>query len=147
MISRLLNASLIRRLPSTFTNNNWLLGMGGLTFGIVVVGGLTRLTESGLSITEWNLIKGMKYPSSPSEWEVEFEKYRQSPEYHKLNHHMTVDEFKNIYFMEWFHRMWGRFIGLAFLGPLAYFWAKGKLAPSLKPKLLTLGGLIGFQVI
>jgi cytochrome c oxidase assembly protein subunit 15 len=60
---------------------------------------------------------------------------------------MTVDEFKNIYFMEWFHRMWGRFIGIAFLGPLAYFWAKGKLAPSLKPKLLALGGLIGFQVI
>lgn len=114
-------------------------------FGIVVLGGLTRLTESGLSIVEWNLIKGMKPPRSTEEWEEEFNKYKQFPEYKVLNHHMELDEFKKIFYMEWAHRMWGRGIGLAFLLPAAYYAYRGHLKGALGRRVLAIGGLIGFQ--
>ena len=86
---------------------SWYLTSAGLVFGIVIIGGLTRLTESGLSITEWNLVKGIKFPSNITEWESEFEKYKESPEGILLNKNMGIDEFKNIFFMEWAHRIWG----------------------------------------
>jgi cytochrome c oxidase assembly protein subunit 15 len=79
----------------------WMLGSAALVFTIVVVGGLTRLTESGLSIVEWNLIRGIKPPTNPQEWQTEFDKYSQFPEYKIKNHHMTLEEFKFIYYMEW----------------------------------------------
>ncbi|KAL1917389.1 uncharacterized protein VTP21DRAFT_5045 [Calcarisporiella thermophila] len=123
----------------------WLLFNAGSTFGIVVLGGLTRLTESGLSITEWNLIKGMKPPRSEEEWEVEFEKYKQFPEYKILNHQMTLPEFKSIFYMEWAHRMWGRFIGISFLLPAVYFTYKGYMTPAITRRAWGLGALIGFQ--
>jgi cytochrome c oxidase assembly protein subunit 15 len=85
----------------------WYLGSAGLVFGIVVLGGLTRLTESGLSITEWNLVKGIKFPSNLIEWQEEFDKYKESPEGIILNKNISIEEFKNIFFMEWAHRLWG----------------------------------------
>lgn len=123
----------------------WLLGMGALVFGIVIVGGLTRLTESGLSIVEWNLIKGVKPPTTEAEWELEFQKYQQFPEFKKLNSRMTLEEFKFIFFMEWLHRLWGRAIGLAFILPAGYFYARGKLTPTVAKRCLGLAGLIGLQ--
>lgn len=84
------------------------------------------MTESGLSIVEWKPIRGTLPPLSEEEWNQEFEKYKQSPEYQKLNQGMNVSEFKKIFFMEWAHRFWGRTIGLAFALPMAYFMAKVK---------------------
>ncbi|ORZ33926.1 cytochrome oxidase assembly protein-domain-containing protein [Catenaria anguillulae PL171] len=99
----------------------WFLFSSSLVFGIVVVGGITRLTESGLSITEWNLIRGMAWPSTKEAWDEEFNKYQQSPEYKLLNHNITIDEFKNIFYWEWFHRNLGRTIGMVFLLPAIFF--------------------------
>ncbi|KAL7951884.1 cytochrome oxidase assembly domain-containing protein [Trichoderma barbatum] len=123
----------------------WLLGSAASCFGIVVFGGLTRLTESGLSITEWRPVTGSLPPMSPADWESEFEKYRASPEFKLLNPHMTLDEFKKIYFMEWTHRLWGRFIGLSFVLPSLYFVARRRVSPRMAVNLLGISSLIGFQ--
>ncbi|KAI0231890.1 Cytochrome c oxidase assembly protein cox15, partial [Massospora cicadina] len=123
----------------------WLLGMGAMVFGIVVIGGLTRLTESGLSIVEWNLVKGVKPPINEAEWELEFAKYKQFPEFKKLNPLMTLEEFKLIFFMEWLHRLWGRAIGVAFVVPALYFFSRGHLTPPVARRCVGLAGLIGFQ--
>ncbi|KAG0230671.1 Cytochrome c oxidase assembly protein cox15 [Actinomortierella wolfii] len=123
----------------------WMLTISAMTFGIVVLGGVTRLTESGLSIVEWNLIKGMKPPRSQAEWEEEFEKYKQFPEYKVLNHGMTLEEFKRIFYYEWSHRMLGRAIGAAFILPGLFFAARGMLSKELSRRSLVIGGLIGFQ--
>ncbi|KAL6892767.1 cytochrome oxidase assembly domain-containing protein [Trichoderma longibrachiatum] len=123
----------------------WLLGSAASCFGIVVFGGLTRLTESGLSITEWRPVTGSLPPMSAADWESEFEKYRASPEFKLLNPHMTLDEFKKIYFMEWTHRLWGRFIGLSFVLPSLYFVARRRVSPRMALNLLGISSLIGFQ--
>ncbi|KAF9379684.1 Cytochrome c oxidase assembly protein cox15 [Podila verticillata] len=123
----------------------WMMTISAMTFGIVVVGGMTRLTESGLSIVEWNLIKGMKPPRSQAEWEEEFEKYKQFPEYKILNHGMTIEEFKRIFYYEWSHRMLGRAIGAAFILPGLFFAARGMLSKNIARRSLIIGGLIGFQ--
>ncbi|KAL6874944.1 cytochrome oxidase assembly domain-containing protein [Trichoderma novae-zelandiae] len=123
----------------------WLLGSAASCFGIVVFGGLTRLTESGLSITEWRPVTGSLPPMSPADWDSEFEKYRASPEFKLLNPHMTLDEFKKIYFMEWTHRLWGRFIGLSFVLPSLYFVARRRVSPRMALNLLGISSLIGFQ--
>ncbi|ORZ06353.1 COX15/CtaA family [Lobosporangium transversale] len=123
----------------------WMLTISAMTFGIVVVGGMTRLTESGLSIVEWNLIKGMKPPRSQEEWNEEFEKYKQFPEYKILNRGMTLEEFKRIFYYEWSHRMLGRAIGAAFILPGLYFAARGMLTKNIARRSLIIGGLIGFQ--
>ncbi|KAH0492589.1 hypothetical protein TgHK011_007536 [Trichoderma gracile] len=123
----------------------WLLGSAASCFGIVVFGGLTRLTESGLSITEWRPVTGSLPPMSLADWESEFEKYRASPEFKLLNPHMTLDEFKKIYFMEWTHRLWGRFIGLSFVLPSLYFVARRRVSPRMALNLLGISSLIGFQ--
>ncbi|KAL6052981.1 Cytochrome c oxidase assembly protein cox15 [Balamuthia mandrillaris] len=114
----------------------WLAGCTGLVFGMVVIGGITRLTESGLSITEWKPgMSGMKYPASEEEWEVEFAKYRQSPEYLKLNQGMSQEDFKRIFWWEWAHRMLGRTIGLAFGLPFLFLVSKGAVRGGLRAKL------------
>ncbi|POR35192.1 Electron transfer protein 1, mitochondrial [Tolypocladium paradoxum] len=123
----------------------WLLGSAASVFGIVVFGGLTRLTESGLSITEWRPVTGSIPPVSQADWESEFEKYRASPEFKLLNPHMTLAEFKKIYFMEWTHRLWGRVIGLSFVLPALYFVARRRVTPKMAVNLLGISGLIGFQ--
>ncbi|KIX95690.1 uncharacterized protein Z520_08397 [Fonsecaea multimorphosa CBS 102226] len=133
--------------PDTSSNTvaYWLLGSAASVFGIVVFGGLTRLTESGLSITEWKPVTGSLPPMSDADWESEFAKYRSSPEFHMLNSRMTLEEFKSIYWMEWIHRLWGRFIGLSFVLPAAYFVARKQVSRSMAMRLLGIAGLIGFQ--
>lgn len=124
------------------------LGVVVLTlFCLVVVGGATRLTDSGLSITEWKPIHGVIPPLTAAEWEEELELYRQIPEYQQINKGMSVDEFKTIFWWEWGHRLLARGVGLIFGLPLAYFWLRGRIEPSLKAPLLgllCLGGLQGF---
>ncbi|TPX48909.1 adenylate kinase [Synchytrium endobioticum] len=123
----------------------WYLFSGCLVFGIVVLGGLTRLTESGLSIVEWNLFRGMKPPTSQAEWDEEFAKYKTSPEYQLMNRRMTLDEFKFIFYMEWAHRMWGRAIGLSFIIPGVFFASRGYMSRGIKRVSLVVGSLIGCQ--
>ncbi|XP_068817968.1 heme A synthase COX15 isoform X2 [Capricornis sumatraensis] len=123
----------------------WLLVCSGTVAGAVILGGVTRLTESGLSMVDWHLIKEMKPPTSKEEWEAEFQKYQQFPEFKILNHDMTLAEFKFIWYMEYSHRMWGRLVGLAYILPAAYFWKKGWLTRGLKGRVLALCGLVCFQ--
>ncbi|KAI9255188.1 COX15/CtaA family [Phascolomyces articulosus] len=123
----------------------WLYFNAGLVYAIVVVGGLTRLTESGLSITEWNVISGMKPPRSEQEWHDEFEKYKQFPEYKILNRHMTLDEFKNIFYWEWSHRMIGRFIGATFILPGLFFASRGYMTRRVAKQSFGITCLLGFQ--
>ncbi|KAF1952975.1 electron transfer protein 1, mitochondrial precursor [Byssothecium circinans] len=123
----------------------WLLGSAASVFGIVIFGGLTRLTESGLSITEWRPVTGSLWPPTQEAWEEEFTKYKSSPEFQMLNSSMTLPEFKQIYFMEWAHRLWGRVIGVSFLLPTVYFIARKRVTPSMAWKLTGICGMIGFQ--
>jgi heme a synthase len=134
----------------------WLLGTAGLVFGIVVVGGLTRLTESGyslscitltcrLSITEWKPVTGIIPPRTENAWILEFEKYKSTPEYQILNPRMSLHDFKSIYYMEYTHRLLGRVIGLAFVFPAAYYIARGKVSRRFGWALGGIGLLIGFQ--
>lgn len=134
--------------PSAATNRivgRWLLGCSGLVVGAVVLGGVTRLTESGLSMVDWHLVREMKPPQSQAEWEAEFSKYQQFPEFKIMNHDMTLSEFKFIFYMEWGHRMWGRLVGLAYILPTMYFWKKGYFTRSMKGKVLGLCGFVFFQ--
>lgn len=136
-----------RAAASTRTVAAWLLTCAAMVFAMAIIGAITRLTESGLSITEWKPITGAIPPLTEAQWLVEFEKYRQIPEYQIINKGMSLDEFKFIFFWEWFHRLWGRLIGLVFFVPFVWFWATGRLSKPLVPKLLgifALGGLQGF---
>ena len=99
----------------------WLLFCCALIFAMVVIGGITRLTLSGLSITEWQPVTGILPPLSDAQWAAEFEKYRQIPQYRQLNLGMSLAEFKSIYFWEYLHRLWGRLIGFTYALPLIYF--------------------------
>lgn len=119
----------------------WLSAVTGMVFGIVVVGGVTRLTESGLSITEWKPVTGTLPPMSESEWEEEFAKYRNFPEFQRLNSKMTLSEFKSIFFWEWGHRVLGRVIGVAFAVPFGYFLARRVLTQR---QVLHYTGLLAF---
>ncbi len=124
----------------------WLGGVAFLVFAMIVVGGATRLTDSGLSITEWQPILGAIPPLDETDWQIAFEKYRQIPEYHLVNKGMSLDAFKFIYWWEWGHRFLGRIIGLVFALPLVVFVARGMVRPGALPKylgVLALGGLQG----
>lgn len=123
----------------------WLLGSAASVFGIVIFGGLTRLTESGLSITEWRPVTGSLPPRNEQVWEEEFARYKLSPEFKMLNSRMNLEEFKQIYFMEWAHRLWGRVIGITFLLPTAYFIIRRRVTPNMARRLVGICGLIGFQ--
>ena len=112
--------------------------------GAVVLGGVTRLTESGLSMTDWNLM-GRPPPSSELQWEEEFQKYKLSPEFKWKNFDISLNDFKFIWYMEYIHRMWGRTIGAVFYVPAAIFWARGMIPPPLKKRIVLMGGLLGFQ--
>lgn len=125
----------------------WLVGVAVLVFAMIVVGGATRLTESGLSITEWLPLLGAIPPLSHADWADAFAKYKQIPQYELVNQGMSLAEFQYIFWWEWAHRFLGRFIGVVFALPLIYFWATGRLRPVLAPKLwglLALGALQGF---
>jgi cytochrome c oxidase assembly protein subunit 15 len=119
--------------------------MAALVFLMVIVGGAVRLTESGLSITEWKPITGVLPPLSHAAWLAEFEKYRRIPQYRELFPDMDLSRFQAIYTWEWGHRLLGRLIGLAFALPLIFFWARGRLPAALKPKLLAVLALGALQ--
>ncbi|MBF0311232.1 MAG: COX15/CtaA family protein [Magnetococcales bacterium] len=124
----------------------WLFVCCVLVFGMVVLGGMTRLTGSGLSMVTWEPVKGALPPLSEEAWEEMFAQYQQTPEYRKVNTHMDVHDFKGIFWLEYIHRLLGRLIGIVFLLPFLYFWKKGRIQPGMTPKLLTmflLGGLQG----
>ncbi len=124
----------------------WLLACCALVFVMVVIGGVTRLTHSGLSITEWQPIVGALPPLSDDAWREAFGRYQQTPEYSQVNRGMTLAEFKPIFWMEWLHRFLGRMIGLAFLVPFLWFLLRRRFDASLALKLagiFVLGGLQG----
>ena len=125
---------------------NWLLAVASLVFLMVVVGGITRLTESGLSITEWKPVTGAIPPLTDAAWQVAFDAYKKIPQYAAMNADMTLAQFKFIFFWEWVHRLLGRVIGLAFALPLAWYWVRGVIPVGYKSRLvplLMLGGLQG----
>ena len=124
----------------------WLLGIAALVFCMVIVGGATRLTDSGLSITEWQPLLGVIPPLTEAQWLEALEKYRQIPEYQLVNKGMSLADFKFIYWWEWAHRFLGRIIGLAFFLPFAYFVLTGALNVKTALRcavLFVLGGLQG----
>ena len=125
----------------------WLFAVAALVVMIVAVGGITRLTESGLSITEWKPLTGALPPLTEAQWQAEFAAYKQIPQYTQVNGPagMTLADYKFIYFWEWVHRLLARVIGLAFALPLAWFWLRGMIPLGYKPRLLALLALGGLQ--
>ena len=124
----------------------WLLICCAMVFGTLVVGGVTRLTESGLSIVEWQPLLGAIPPLTHEDWLLMFEKYQQIPQFHQVNHDMTLEGFQYIFWWEWAHRQIGRVIGMVFFIPLVWFWVRGRIPRGYKLKLvgfLILGGLQG----
>lgn len=124
----------------------WLFAVAAMVFVMVVIGGLTRLTESGLSMVEWRPVTGWLPPLSDQAWEETFRAYQATPEYRKVNAGMSLAEFKGIFWLEYVHRLWGRLIGVAFAVPFAVFLARGWLDRRLAPRLallFVLGALQG----
>jgi cytochrome c oxidase assembly protein subunit 15 len=124
----------------------WLYAILLVLFALVLVGGATRMTGSGLSITEWKPIHGVIPPLNDAEWQEEFLKYQQIPQFSQLNSDMTVHEFKSIFWWEWAHRLLARGVGFVFAIPLAFFWLTRRIERGMVPKLagiLALGGLQG----
>lgn len=118
-----------------------------LVFTMIVIGAVTRLTESGLSMVEWRPLIGTLPPLSEQEWQRVFDLYRETPEYRLKNFWMDQEQFKTIFFWEWFHRFWGRIIGLAYGIPLLIFWLKGMIPVTYRLRLLGLFLLVVFQGI
>jgi cytochrome c oxidase assembly protein subunit 15 len=123
----------------------WLLGLAGLVLVQVMLGAVTRLTESGLSIMEWRPIMGAIPPLSDAEWQRVFALYQQIAEYQQVNAGMTLEAFKTIFWWEYFHRLWGRLIGIAFLLPFLWFWARGQVRGRRAARLLAIFALGGLQ--
>lgn len=123
----------------------WLLIVAALVFVMVVVGGITRLTESGLSMVKWEPISGIVPPLDAAQWAAEFKAYQATPEYRKINSGMSIDAFKRIFFWEYLHRLIGRIIGLAMILPLAWFMWKRAIPPGYGNRLGALTALVVFQ--
>src|SRR5690348_1735991 len=123
----------------------WLVSVAVLIAAMVLVGGATRLTESGLSIVEWKPVTGSLPPLTEAQWHEAFEGYKKIPQYRELNAGMTLAEFKNIFWWEWAHRLLGRFIGVAYLLPFLYFLWRGALGGELKRRLWLIFGLGALQ--
>jgi heme a synthase len=124
----------------------WLIAVAGLIFVMVLVGGATRLTESGLSIVEWQPVTGTLPPLSEAGWRIAFQKYQTTPQYQHVNRGMSLEEFKTIFWWEWTHRLLGRLIGVAFLLPFVWFLWRGWIEPQLRARLwiiFSLGALQG----
>jgi cytochrome c oxidase assembly protein subunit 15 len=125
----------------------WLFGVCAMILVMIVLGGVTRLTGSGLSIMEWAPVTGVLPPRTHAEWEALFALYKSIPQYQLLNRGFGLSGFEHIFWLEWMHRLWGRLIGLAFLVPLAWFWATGRINRRLGWQLagvFALGGVQGF---
>ena len=128
--------------------SNWLFFTAFMVLAMAVIGAVTRLTESGLSMVEWRPLIGALPPLSEEEWARVFALYQETPEFQKKNAGMELAEFKNIFFWEWFHRLWGRLIGVIYALPLFYFWRSKKIPKGFGRKLiigLILGGLQGLM--
>jgi heme a synthase len=123
----------------------WFWSIAAMTFLVLVVGGITRLTQSGLSIVDWQPLMGVIPPLNEAQWQENFELYRQYPEYQQVRRGMTLDEYKFIYFWEYLHRLVARLIGVVFLVPFIYFWARGYLTRPLLTRSLALFALGGMQ--
>src|SRR5258705_9545773 len=123
----------------------WLWSIAALILAMVLVGGATRLTESGLSIVEWKPVTGTLPPLSEPDWAAEFEKYKSIPQYQRVNHGMSLAEFKTIFWWEWTHRLLGRVIGVAYLLPFLWFLWRGALSAELRRRLWLIFGLGALQ--
>ena len=123
----------------------WLVCCAVVVLGMILLGGVTRLTDSGLSMVEWRPLMGIIPPLNQADWQQLFLKYQQFPEYQKINMGMTLEEFKVIFMYEYLHRILGRVIGLIFIVPFAYFYFTGNISPQLLPKLLLMLFLGGCQ--
>lgn len=123
----------------------WLALLFALVVAMIAVGGLTRLTDSGLSITEWRPVTGALPPMNEADWQVEYAKYQASPEFQLQNRHMDLEAFKTIYWWEWGHRQLGRVIGLVWAAGFGFFWATRRIPPGWTGRLLVLGVLGGLQ--
>ncbi len=123
----------------------WLIVLGALVVAMIVVGGLTRLTDSGLSITEWDLVMGSLPPMGAADWQTAFAKYQETPEFRLVNSTMTLEDFKVIFWWEWGHRFLGRITGLVWIGGFLGFLAARKIPAGWIGRLLAIGGLIGVQ--
>jgi cytochrome c oxidase assembly protein subunit 15 len=134
------NSALQRRAISV-----WLVVVAALVVATLLVGGATRLTESGLSITEWKPVTGVVPPLTEPQWQSEFDKYKTIPQYRELNRGMSLSEFKTIFWWEWAHRLLGRTIGAVFLLPFLFFLWRGWIGRGLRWKLWTLFGLGALQ--
>jgi heme a synthase len=137
------------RVPASETQSRavrrWLLAVAALVFATIVVGGATRLTESGLSIVEWKPVTGTLPPLTRDAWQVEFEKYQAIPQYQAINRGMSLAQFKTIYWWEWSHRMLGRAVGAAFLLPFLWFLWRGWIEPRLRARLWAIFALGALQ--
>ena len=116
----------------------WVLAGTGMLFIQVLLGGITRLTGSGLSITEWNMVAGVIPPHNAEQWAAEFDKYKQTPQFHLLNADFTLSDFQFIFFWEWFHRLWARLVGVVFLVGFVLLLYKRKLKSEMITPLLIL---------
>jgi heme a synthase len=125
----------------------WLIAVAGLVFLMVLVGGATRLTESGLSITQWKPVTGILPPLSRAEWESEFDRYRRIPQFAKLNPDMTLDGFKTIFWWEWAHRFLARVVGVTFILPALWFWRRGQLKGALGREIAVATSLLALEPI
>src|SRR3984885_3400684 len=123
----------------------WLYTVAALVLAMVLVGGATRLTESGLSITEWQPVMGTLPPLNETQWQAEFQKYQAIPQYRELNRGMSLEAFKTIYWWEWTHRLIGRTVGVVFLVPFLWFLWRGWIAPGLRTRLWVIFGLGALQ--
>ena len=133
-------------LSQNYTVAIWLLICCALVFAMVILGGVTRLTGSGLSMTDWRPLMGWLPPFSDAQWQHVFTLYQQTPEFLKINSHMDVFAFKNIFWLEYLHRLLGRIVGIVFLVPFILFLVKGYIKPAEWPKyslMFILGGLQG----
>src|SRR6185436_7150374 len=141
-----MQADLVQQSPGTRAVRGWLVAMAALIALMVLVGGATRLTESGLSIVEWKPVTGALPPLSDAQWQDAFEGYKKIPQYRELNAGMSLAQFKTIFWWEWSHRLLGRFIGAAYLLPFLYFLWRGVLSAELRRRLwliFALGALQG----
>ena len=125
----------------------WLIAVAGLVFLMVLVGGATRLTESGLSITQWKPVTGILPPLNGVEWQAEFDRYKQIPQFARLNPDMTLDGFKAIFWWEWAHRLLARVVGAVFILPGLWFWWRGQLKGALGRRVAVATGLLALEPI
>ena len=123
----------------------WLLLCCAMVAAMIVLGAITRLTQSGLSITRWDVIAGILPPLTDQDWQAAFSLYQATPQYRFENQGMSLEAFRQIYFWEWLHRLWGRMTGLVFALPLGLFWLKGVLSPGAAVRLLAIFALGALQ--